>query len=184
MDIVIVAHSGLTRAGARLHTALDKAHRCALLTPEQFAHTEPPPRSTGLIFVGDEPFAREIRAQPPVSYSAHGVSFGTHGNQAFIFAAPVADPMATLQALNQEVADLQEVAGVELLAVDSHNRAALRGIHLAGMYLDPYLPVPAETVVARQIDFSPARLCWERQYTFGIATFLAEEFDRFAASLR
>lgn len=183
MEFVVVAQSGLTRAGARLLTVLEKAHRAALLTPEQYDASEQPPRNVGVIYLGEFPTADDERVRITSKYHGHGVTFGHRDSRAFVHGRSVDDPVATLQALNREVGDLQEDTGVELLSVDTSDRAALRGVHLAGMYLDPYLPVPAETEVARKIDFSPTRMCWERQYTFGIARFLVDTFDEFAESL-
>lgn len=184
MEFMVVAQSDLTRAGARIVTVLERAHDVTLLTPEQLAGRDAPGPGVGVILLGEFPSADEARGDIPAAWEAHGVRVGYAGNRAFVHGSAVNDPDATLKAINAQVADLTETAEVEVLAIDSNDPQALRGIHLAGLYLDPYLPVPAETVVARKIDFSPARMCWERQYTLGIGQFLARAFDPWVAELQ
>lgn len=181
MELIIVPDDGLVRAGGRLTAALGLAHEALLLSQSDFQTSAAPPARVGVIFLADDPPAHLEGSQEG---TVHGVSWGAKGNHAWISASAVADPQTTLDAMGGALADLQAEAKEALEALGPlPDGKKLRGLHLAGMFLDPKLRVPAQTVAGGQFSFTPERMCWERQYTLGIVSFLAGSFDTWGASL-
>lgn len=181
MELIIVPDDGLVRAGGRLAAALGLTHEALLLAQHEFRAAASPGPRVGVIFVGDRVDARFDGTE---RHAEHGVRWGVRGNEAWISARAVPDPQATLDAMGLRIADLQTEARAALAPLGPlPDPKLLKGVHLAGTYLDPKLRVPAQTVAGGQFSFTPERMCWERQYTLGIVHFLAKGFDAWVGSI-
>ena len=180
MHLAVITESGLVRSGARVVAALTSTHAVSLHTAEQVEALGLPSEATALLFLGDVREAAALRTNGPAMYEANGCTWGYSGNSAWVHGGPVSDPKATLSAISVAVDEFQEIAEVELLSEDDPKR--FTGVHFAGRFLDPYLKVDSQTVVAGKNAFTPERMCWERQYTLGVVAFLSNGFDAFAAS--
>jgi hypothetical protein len=178
LHLAVITESGLVRSGARVVAALKPTHGVSLHTVEQVAAMGLPGEATSFLYIGDVPEAERLHSSPAL-YDAHGTRWGYQGTEAWIQGGGSDDPKATLEAINVVVSEMEEIAGVELLLADDPK--AFTGVHFAGRFLDPYLKVEAQTVVAGTNAFTHERMCWERQYTLGIASFLQDGFDNFAA---
>ena len=174
MELILVPGDGLVRAASRLTAALSLAHDAILLSKADFGLSAEPEPTVGTVLLGKDLVPDEL--VPHSSHDALGVCWGHHGNTAWIAARSVADPSATLDEIS-EALDRLRTHFEELAPPSSSPTGAVAGPQISRAYLDPSLRVPAQTVAAQAFAFTPERMCWERQYTLGIAHFLAHGLD-------
>jgi hypothetical protein len=179
MELIVVPGDGLVRAGGRLAVVLGKTHSAMMLSKSDFAISAEPPDSIGVLMLGDDVVPAELAADP--RHEELGALWGFRRNTAWISHHAATDPDATLDMIAVAVSEIQQAATRALEPLGPlPDPAQMTGEHLSGVFLDPKLRVPAQTVAGGGFSFTPERMCWERQYTLGIVHFLAHGFDSWA----
>lgn len=174
MELLVIAGEDLVRSGGRLAAVLSRGHNAMMLTLQDYQLSAAPGPDVRVIFLGqDGALINDAEAQ--TVYQQHGISIQIRGNSASILGLPVSDPRATLKSMGRTIEALNQRHPMVKNPMEDKTTPR-NGAGYASLFLNPKLRVPTQTV-ASSFTFSSERMCWERQYTLGIAQFLATGFD-------
>ncbi len=180
MELLVVAGEDLIRSGGRLAAVLARGHNAMMLSLKDYSLSAPPGHEVGVIFLGDDTGHQNVSGAQTV-FAQFGITIATQGSRVWIFGTAVADPRETLNQMGEALPLITQSAPMNPNPMVDKTPPRT-GAEYASLFLNPKLRVPTQTV-AGGFTFSSERMCWERQYTLGIAQFLASGFDPWLHSI-